>query len=391
MSRRVLHVLEATEGGTRTHLRDLVLRLQRMDWQVDVAVSDERDPSFADDLALFQSAGVGIYIVKMQRRIAPLADWRAFCDLWTILRQQRYDLVHTHSSKAGFVGRLAARVAGVPALCTPNAFRFQAPDAGGFERWLVVRLERLAASWGSGIICVSEGEREAALEARIDRAERLHLVPNGIDLAPLDAAAGRGGGRDALALRAEAWPIVLTIGRRVPQKGDRYLLEAWPEVVRAFPDAQLVIVGDGPLLDDLQQLATRLGIDDSVCFPARQGDVGRLYAMADVYVLPSLYEGCPYSLLEAMALGRTCVATAVAGSRDIIADGQTGLLVPAADPPALAAALLRALSDHDLRVKLGEQARHVARRDYTADRMAAATVALYDETLRSRLSTSGGE
>ncbi len=381
MNRRVLHVLEATEGGTRTHLRDLVLRLRRDGWEVDVAVSTLRDPSFCDDLERFRDAGIGVCLVPMVRNPYPRADWRAFWALRRAIRATRPDLVHTHSSKAGFLGRAAARAEGKPSLYTPNAFRFQAPDAGRFERWLVTALERRAARWSDGIICVSDGERQAALDARIDVPERLHVVYNGIDLAPLDEAATLGGGRELLALRADAWPIVLTIGRRVAQKGDRYLLSAWPKVVGAFPDAQLVIVGDGPLLDDLQAQATALGIDDSVCFPARQGDVGRLYAIADVYVLPSLYEGCPYTLLEAMALGLPCVATAAAGSRDIIADGQTGLLVPVADAPALSDALLRVLSDHELRVKVGEQARAVARRDYTADGMADATAAIYRQTL----------
>lgn len=378
---RVLHVLEATEGGTRTHLRDLVLRLRREGWDVDVAASTLRDPGFADDLERFRDAGIGTYLVPMVRNPHPRADWRACRNLRGLIRSLRPDLVHTHSSKAGFLGRLAARCEGVPSLYTPNAFRFQAPDAGRFERWLVIRLERLAARWGDGIICVSDGERQAALEARIDVPERLHVVYNGIDLGPLDAAAARGDGREAMAVADEVWPIVLTIGRRVPQKGDRYLLDAWPALVAVYPAAKLVIVGDGPLLGDLREQARRLGVAASVTFLPRQDHVGRLYAAADVYVLPSLYEGCPYTLLEAMALGKPCLATAVAGSRDVLEDEQTGLLVRPADPSALVAGLLRLLSDHELRVKLGEQARTVARRDYTADRMADATAAIYRRIL----------
>ncbi len=192
MNRRVLHVLEATEGGTRTHLRDLVLRLRRDGWEVDVAVSTLRDPSFCDDLERFRDAGIGVCLVPMVRNPYPRADWRAFWALRRAIRATRPDLVHTHSSKAGFLGRAAARAEGKPSLYTPNAFRFQAPDAGRFERWLVTALERRAARWSDGIICVSDGERQAALDARIDVPERLHVVYNGIDLAPLDEAATLG-------------------------------------------------------------------------------------------------------------------------------------------------------------------------------------------------------
>ena len=383
MSRRVLHVLEATEGGTRTHLRDLVLRQQRDGWHVSVAVSNERDPSVSDDLARFQADGISIHLVAMRRSIAPLADWRAYRDLRRILRDQRFDLVHTHSSKAGFLGRAAARVAGVPSLYTPNAFRFQAPDASAFERWLVIRLERFAARRGDGLICVSAGEREAALDARIDRSERLHVIENGIDLAPLDAAAAMGGGREAMHVPENAWPVVLTIGRRAPQKGDRYLLEAWPAVRQQHPHAHLAIVGGGPLQAALRQSAEDLAIGESVHFLPRQDQVGRLYAAADFYVLPSLYEGCPYTLIEAMALGLPCVATKAEGSRDIIEDGATGLLVPIADPPALAEALLRLLASPELSARLAATAREVTRKRFTADRMATATARLYESLLGS--------
>jgi len=376
---RVLQVLEATEGGTRTHLRDLVLGLDERRYAVEVGVAVDRDPDFAHDLEAFRARGVGVHLLPMVREVRPAADLRAYLRLRELLRRGDYDLVHAHSSKAGFLARAAARGLGLPVVYTPNAFRFQAPDCGGLERWAVTGLERLAARWGEVIICVSEGERDAALAAGLP-PERLTVIPNGIAVAPLLADAEAGGGREVLGA-AEGDRIVLTIGRRVPQKGDRYLLEAWATVSRRVPDALLAIVGDGPLLGELRRLADGLGVRTRVRWVDRQAHVGRLYAAAEVYVLASLYEGCPYTLLEAGAVGLPCVATAVAGSRDVLCHEVSGVLVPPAEPAALAEALVGLLGDPARAQRLAAAGREVVLGRYTVERMVAATALVYERLL----------
>lgn len=382
MSRRIrlLHVLEATEGGTRTHLRDLVLRADRDRFAVDVAVSLRRDPSFADDLARFRAAGVGVYRCDMVRQPHPAADLAALRWLRRLIRAGGYDIVHAHSSKAGFLGRLAARLDGVSVrLYTPNAFHFLNPEVGRLERAMTVRLERLAAGWGTHLIAVSEGEREAAVRFGVTTLDRITVIPNGIDLARLDAE-GDGTGRAVMGVGDEAF-VVLTIGRRATQKGDRHLLEAWPNVLRSRPEAVLVLVGDGPLLGTLRARAEALGISASLRWLSRQSNVGRLYQAADAYVLPSLYEGCPYSVMEAMACGLPVVATQVEGSRDLLDDGRTGLLVPPADSGALAAAMTRIATDAPLCERLGAAAREEARREFGVATMVSRTEALYRRLL----------
>ncbi|NUQ01572.1 MAG: glycosyltransferase, partial [Armatimonadetes bacterium] len=161
---RVLEVLEATEGGTRTHFRDLVLGLPSARFGVEVAVSLGRDPGFATDLERFRQRGIAVHVGPMVRAINPLADARSLAWLRGLIRAGDYQIVHGHSSKAGFLARLAGLLEGVPVrLYTPNAFHFQNPQTSRVGRGLSVALERLAARWGSGLICVSAGERAAAL------------------------------------------------------------------------------------------------------------------------------------------------------------------------------------------------------------------------------------
>lgn len=383
---RVLQVLEATEGGTRTHLRDLVFGLLDAGWAVDVAVGTGRDPGFASDLERFSARGVGVLVGPLTRAISPRVDLRALEWLRCEIRDGRYELVHGHSSKGGFLARAAARLEGYrPVVYTPNAFRFLAPDAGLLERWLVTELERWAAAWCDAIIAVSESERDAAVAARIAPPEQFVVIPNGIDVEALRADADPGLGRAVLNV-AEDQRVVLTVGRRVPQKGDTFLLDAWPAVVAAHPDAVLALVGDGPLLSALQRQAIRLGIADSVRFVPRQERIAPLYSAAHVYALPSLYEGCPYSLLEAMAFALPCVATAVVGSRDVLEDGVTGRLVPAANPPALAEAIAGLLADPATGAELGQAAAARVAERHTSAGMVSATVRLYESLLRRQRS-----
>lgn len=382
---RVLQVLEATEGGTRTHLRDLVLGLDLARFELAVAVNAGRDPGFAADLARFAAAGVAVHRGPLVREPS-LSDLGALWWLRRLMRSGRFDLVHTHSSKAGFLGRLAARLEGVPAIYTPNAYAFLAPTLPPAKRRLYIGLERLAAGWGSHTIAVSEGERQAALAHRLTTPDRITVVPNGVDPAALQAAADAAEGRRALGAGDRL--VLLAVGRRVAQKGDRYLLEAFA----ALPgDTLLALAGDGPLTDELAVQAARLGVADRVRFLGRRDDIPNLLAAADVFVLPSLYEGASYALLEAMALGRACVATAVQGSAEVIEDQQSGLLVPPGEVPSLTAALRLLIEDRDLRLRLGAAAAARVAQKYRVEAMVAGTAEVYGRVARPpRTSSAGG-
>jgi glycosyltransferase involved in cell wall biosynthesis len=382
---QVLQVVEATTAGVGRHVLDLSAGLVELGVDVTVACPPvregaERDVALVERLA---ARGVAVAPLPMRRAIRPAADWRAYRALLALLRRERFDVVHAHSSKAGVLARLAARRAGVPAVAyTPHAFAFQgAPrrPSGrlyrGLERWLGHRAT-------DRLICVGRSERELALRHCIAPAGALALVENGIDPAPFVAAA-RDGARplDDLDLSR---PLVGFVGRLAPQKGLDVLIEALRLLVEAGVEASCVLVGEGEARAALAARVARYGLDGYVRFAGYRDDVPQVLAGLDVFVLPSRYEALPYSLMEAMAAGRAVVASDAGGNRDLVVDGETGLLVPAGDPRALADALrglLAAPGGEAGRARLGRAAQAAALARPAAAGMARRTLALYRAVL----------
>lgn len=273
--------------------------------------------------------------------------------LGRIVRRVRPDVVHLHSSKAGVVGRLVLRRR-CPTLFQPHAWSFAAVD--GAMAALALRWERFATRWTDVIVCVSEGECAEGHAAGV-RASWL-VARNGADLTRYDVphTDARAQLRDRHGL-GEA-PTVACVGRLCQQKGQDVLLQAWPAVRRELPAARLLVVGDGPDRDRL------LALDSpGVEWVGEVSDVRPWLSMADVVVLPSRWEGLAYSMLEAMAMGRSIVTTAVNGSEDLVSSGAGGV-VPVEDAPALAAALVARLADPARAAAEGRAARTLVERHY---------------------------
>jgi len=182
-------------------------------------------------------------------------------------------------------------------------------------------------------------------------------------------------------------PIFLVAGRLEPQKGHAILLDAWPAVLKKYPNARLVCLGEGSLRGELESKAHGLQISDSVRFPGRQPDTENWLALSTATILPSFYEGLPLVAVESLAAGRTMVATAVDGTPEVIVDGRTGLLVPAGDSNALANAILRLLRDPSLRERLARQGRDWAVNHFDEKQQLSQTETLYERALEK----SGGQ
>ena len=362
---RILHVLEATTGGTRRHLSDIVFNLNTERFDVSVLCAALRDPAFLDDVADMRAHGADVTIIRMLREIHPLVDARALRQTRQHLRRGKYDIVHTHSSKAGILGRIAARQAGIPAVVhTPHAFAFQM-DVAWPRRVFYALLERRAARFTDRIVCVCPSERAQALSHRIAPPERLTVIENAID--PQDISARCAAvDRDSVRRSFGFNPQDLVVGmaaRFTHQKGHDVLVNAVSQLAPAMP-LRLLLPGAGKCKRAIKALIRRRGLADTCRLPDTLDDVSPFYAAVDVFVLPSRWEGLPYSLLDAMAAGKPIVASNSGGVSDTLQDGRTGLLVEPADTVALAGALERVLKDADLRTRLGRQARRaVERRD----------------------------
>jgi len=372
---KVLQVVEATTAGVGRHVLDLSAHIRRVGLGVTVACprvreGAQQDTSFVEKLG---AAGVPVAVVPMRRSIHPPADLRSLALLVKLIRREKFDVVHAHSSKAGVLGRLAAWRVGVPAVVyTPNAFAFLGAR-GRLARWFYLAIERWLGRHATGaVVCVSRSELALARHHAIAPPERLALVENTIDASRFASAA------PAPDLRSDR-PLVGFIGRLSPQKGVSYFIQAARRVLDAGIEAQFALVGEGEL--DVGRMVAEQDLNEHVVLTGYRPDIPQVLAALDIFALPSLYEGLPYTLMEAMAAGRPVVATSVEGNRDLIQDGETGLLIPPRDAEALAGALIRLLSAPEERVRLGKMALAAARSRPTPEQMAQRMIELYLEIL----------
>jgi glycosyltransferase involved in cell wall biosynthesis len=378
-SLRVLHVVEATTAGVGRHVLDLSVHMHRLGIDVTVACplvreNARRDIGFVDRL---RQAGVTTAIVPMQRSIRPVADFRAYRHLVQLMDGEAYNLVHAHSSKAGVLGRLAAWRAGVPAIIyTPNAFAFLGTRNRLFF-WLYRAIERwLGQHVTQAVVCVSASEVALAQRERIVPADRLVLIENAIDVSILARSEDKNAARVALGLNPDR-PVVGFIGRLAAQKGIECVVEAAHLAVDRGVDAQFVLVGEGELEDTVRQMIVQHHLEAYVALAGYRQDIPQVMAAIDIFVLPSMYEGLSYALMEAMAAGRAIIATTVMGNRDLIQNEETGLLVPPGDACALAGAMARLLSRPDERERLGSRAQAAALARPTPEQVAQQMIALY--------------
>ncbi len=383
MSLRVLHVItRLTLGGSAENTVASVVGLNRGDYDCALAVSFRE--SEAAVLADARRRGVRLLDVPaLGRELALLSDLLALRQVLRIIEDERPTILHTHTSKAGFIGRLAARLARVPAVVhQPHGHIFY----GYYGRALTafyIALERRAATWSDRIITLTARGTEEHLARGIGRREQFVTVPSGVPVDQLRATAPtRAVARAHLALPPGAF-VVAALGRFVPVKGFDLLVEALPAVVAGVESTWLLLVGDGPERGPLEARAARLGVAGRVHVTGAVADVAPCLAAADVVAAPSRNEGMGRVLVEAMALGLPVVGTAVGGIPAVIVEGACGRLVPPGDVPALARALVDLGRDAGLRRKLGEAAVRRAAEFSTA--VADAKMrAVYDDLVREK-------
>ncbi|WP_244929167.1 exopolysaccharide biosynthesis polyprenyl glycosylphosphotransferase [Nocardioides sp. W7] len=327
---QVLHVSMPTTEGVATvlvgYVRDQVAR----GWTVTVACP-------ADGWLADAAHDAGARVVRWEARRSPGPTLPAEVRrLRRIVRQVRPDVVHLHSAKAGLAGRLALR-GRVPTMFQPHAWSFEA--ARGPMRRAAIRWERYAQRWTTELVCVSRGEQIVGEKHGIMVSAA--VAHNGVDLEhfrPRSDAARRAARRR---LGLPDVPTVVCVGRLSPQKGQADLLDAWSRVLERVPAAQLVLVGDGP---DRAVLQERAAVDDSVLLVGRRGDVDEWLAAADVVAAPSHWEGMAVAPIEAMAAGRSVVATQATGMLDSVPRG-AGALVDVGDVRELADSIAARLVD----------------------------------------------
>jgi len=376
---RVLHVVgESRFGGVATIILGLGQVAQAEGWQVDILTTDP----------IFQQAvrkhGLGLVNLDVIRReIRPLWDLGGLVRLRRFLRREPYDIVHTHTSKGGFVGRLAARLAGVPVIVhTAHGFAFHESSPIS-SRLFYTMLERIASRWCDRIVSVSEFHRKWAIELGMCSPHKIMAIPNGIAELGQNREVGLAERRRQLGAQ-HGDLLILSIARLAPDKGLEYLIEAAAMLPHTGHRIQMVIAGDGPTRDRLEQQVRNLRVGDRVRFVGFRQDVGDLLAACDLVILPSLREGLSISLLEAMAAGKPIIATSIGSQREVASHADMALLVRPADARSLSERILQLAGDPALMARLGTNARTVYESCYTENRMLQSYRQLYFDLLGAK-------
>ena len=309
-----------------------------------------------------RAAGIGVHPVGLRRQISPLADLVAMVAMVRHFRAVRPHLVHTHTPKANLLGRLAARLAGVPVVVgTEHGFYFYGMTGSRRRFW--VWLSRLGARWSDAVFLINQEDMDTALREGICQPGQSVYLPGGVGVdmdryAPSpDAAVARA----ALGLPADA-PVVGMVGRLTFEKGYGDFFRAAVMVRQALPQTRFLVVGPADRQEEAEfrRLVDSLGLTDAVTFAGMRTDLPRVYPAMDVVCLPSYREGLPVVLMEAAVMGLPCVASDIRGCRDVVLHEVTGLLTAPGDPASLAAATLALLRDPARRRQMGQAARRRA-------------------------------
>jgi glycosyltransferase involved in cell wall biosynthesis len=336
-----------------------------------------------------------IVIPSLVRPIRPLTDLKALWVLTRLLRRGRFDVVHTHSSKAGIVGRIAARLAGVPIVVhTLHSLVFHEYQS----RWknaVYIQLKKLCAPMTDALISVNEMTTKGALNAGIGRPDQYVTVYSGIELENFLGIRDRLSSAEAkarLGIPADA-PVVGKIARMFPLKGHEQFFEAAARVAALEPMAWFLLVGDGPLRRDLEARARALGLAERVVFTGRVPPerVPACIQAMDVVVHTSLREGIARGLPQAGAVGKPVVTFALDGGPEVIKDGISGYLVPPLDSGAVGERVAELLADADKRRIFGEAARAFAAANFAVEHMIERIDRVYDVLLDKRSRTAAAD
>lgn len=359
---RVLQLC-AVDGTAEGFLLPLIDRLAVEGYDVHIVCS------YGSRTERLRERGYRIQSIEITRRLLPLAHLVSLIRVYRYIRREKFDIVHTYTPIAGVIGRVAAKMAGVPIVVFTSLGFYFHENMPCWKRRVLILFERLAAKFADFIFTVSTEDEKTAVEERIATTSRIMSLNGvGVDARRFDSQTvseeAKARSRERVGICKDD-KVVGFIGRLVKEKGIIELVEALVMVKRVFPDTKLVIIGSGRVpterdtrtKSELMSLIAQHGLDEDVLFTGFVEEMREWLAIIDVLVLPSYREGMPQSILEAMSMEKPVVATNIRGCREEVVHGETGYLVPVKDPDKLAKAIIGVLSDSMLAKRMGEAGR----------------------------------
>jgi len=367
----ILQVINTARiGGGMRHLFALLKHLPRDRFHLSLVA--ENGGYLIDEI---RKLDIPVHFTPMMRsRFDPLPTWR----IARAARAEQCDIMHLHGTRAGFFGALAKKLARIPhSVYTVHGFSFH-KDMNPSGRNFYLSVERLCARTHSRLISVSGTDRDEAIRLGVCSPDRIRTIYNGIDFDAFDPRQVNGFLRKAYDID-DRERLIGTVARLVPQKGVDYFLQMARLIADRTDNVRFVIVGEGQLEKHLRVKAEKLDLAEQVLFVGAQENMPEYYAGFDVFVLSSLWEGHPLSLIESLAMEKPTVATLTSGSPEIIADGETGLLVEPKDPQRMAEKVCWLLDHPDLGKQMAQEGRRRSRTRFDEATMVQNTLQVYEE------------
>lgn len=373
---RVLQLIDdASLGGGQMHVLLLSKYLQRKN--IEVAIATESTGWLVEQAQILE---ISIYAIAISNKLT----WSSFQNIYQLLKSQKFDVIHTHGGTAGFWGRLVAATLqnkpkiihtyhGLHYLNTAQTKSLQQK----IKTAIFQKIDQLLLNITDQIICVCQSDYEKAIAAKVASPSKTSIVYNGIEIDKFSHPLNQATAQKIFDIAPTEF-IFGNVGRLHEQKGQKYLLQAFAKVA---DHARLMIIGDGDLKDELTKLADDLQISDRITFLGARSDIYEFLSAIDAFVMPSLWEGQPIALLEALAIGKPCIVSAVDGIPEIITNGINGYLVNPKDVAGLTQAMNAAINNPDILQQLANAGVNTITEKFLAQNMANAIADIYFETL----------
>jgi glycosyltransferase involved in cell wall biosynthesis len=366
---KILHLISSGGMyGAETMLLNLCKSLDKLKHKVRIAVFRNEHRAHLEIAVCLRNIGLAVTEIPCSGRL----DLRAIRAVRKLIESEQADVVHSHGYKADIYACIATLFTSTRLVSTAHNWtgKSEVPQ-------IYNKLDRVALRWFDRIVAVSGGVAEILRDSGIP-SEKIAQIANGIDTEYLDGTeAGLSGAPK------NGTPVSIgLVGRLVEEKGGDCFLRAAAALLPQFPRTRFMLIGEGPERSTLESLAQKLGINGHVIFTGHLNDMPTLYASLDICVLPSLKEGMPMTILEAMAAGKPVVCTAVGEIPNVVNTGMEGILIRPGSVAELSNALAQLLGDADLRERMGKMGREKVHRYFSADAMAASYVAMYNQVVR---------
>ena len=387
----VAHIItRMIKGGAQDIALNLIAGLNKNNYESTLIAGSEEgsEGTFWPEI---KKAGIKHKLIpELVREISPLKDIIALLKLAYFLKKKRFRIVHSHTSKAGFIGSLAAKLAGIPVIIyLPQGHIFYPdgaiPGVSGNRLKLKIFfvLRRFASRLADKVIALTWADKKEQVNLGLAPADKYTIIPNGVDLKKFTVIKEPDKLKKKLNI-IERYPVLGIVGRLSSEKGHQFLFKALKRIISDYPNTILLVVGDGVLKGQLELLAKDMGLEKYVCFLGLRQDIPDILSIIDIFIQPSLYEAQSVATIEAMSLKKPVVVSKVGGMPGVVDDGQTGFLVPPKAPQPLAEAILKIANDKKMAEMMGEAGHQKVVNEFNLKKMITRTENLYETLLSKR-------